>query len=226
MEKIRLILVDDHELIRQGVRRSLERFPHLQVVGEAGDGEGALELVKTSQPDVMVLDIRMPKLNGVGVLNLTKELSPKTKTLVLSAYDDDDYVLTLMEAGANGYLLKTSSSKDLAEAIQRVYTGEAVLDPNIAAKVARLWSRYADMAKSDRDEPLSAREREVLELSARGLRNKGIADALGISVRTVEGHFNRIFAKLNVSSRMEAVICAAAIGVITMTDTARGETKP
>jgi len=218
MPQIRVILADDHKLMREGTRRALEQFPGLNVVGEANDGEQALELTKALRPDLAVLDIRMPKLNGVEVVRLLKQVSPETKTLMLTAYDDDDYVLAAMEAGASGYLLKTTGAKGLADAIQRVHEGESVLDPAIAAKVARLWSRYRDMARSDRYQDLSLREREVLGLSARGLRNKAIADKLGISVRTVEGHFNSIFAKLHVGSRLEAVLYAVSKHVIKLDD--------
>ncbi len=206
MERINIVLADDHPAMREGTRRILERYPELKVVGEAEDGEQALELVKRLKPDVAILDIRMPKLNGIEVVRRVKNLSPNTKCLMLTAYDDDDYILALMEAGASGYILKTTQEKELIESIRSVNSGEPVLHPAIAAKVARLWAQGAIPSKRKEVEQLTPRELEVLELAARGLRNRAVADKLGISVRTVEGHFNSIFAKLGVSSRMEAVL--------------------
>lgn len=206
MERISIVLADDHPAMREGTRRILERYPDLKVIGEAEDGEQALELVKRLKPDVAILDIRLPKLNGIEVVRRVKSLSPNTKCLMLTAYDDDDYILALMEAGASGYLLKTTQEKELIESIRSVNSGEPVLHPAIAAKVARLWAQGAIPSKRKEVEQLTPRELEVLELAARGLRNRAVADKLGISVRTVEGHFNSIFAKLGVSSRMEAVL--------------------
>jgi DNA-binding NarL/FixJ family response regulator len=208
METIRIVLVEDHPLMRQGTRRILDRYPDLKVVGEAEDGEQALEVLKRLMPDVAILDIRLPKLNGIEVVRQIKGFSPDTKSLMLTAYDDDDYILALMEAGASGYLLKTTQEKELVEAVRSVQSGEPVLHPAIAAKVARLWAQGAISAKRKPAEQLSPRELEVLELAARGLRNRAIADKLCISVRTVEGHFKSIFTKLDVSSRMEAVLFA------------------
>jgi DNA-binding NarL/FixJ family response regulator len=206
MENIRIVLAEDHALMRAGTRSLLEKYPDLQIIGEAEDGQKALEIIKLLKPDVAILDIRMPKLNGIEVVRQMKTLSPETKTLMLTAYDDDDYVLALMEAGASGYLLKTAHEKELVDSIRTVKSGEPVLDPTIAMKIARLWANRGKPVQQGLPEQLSPRELEVLELAAKGLRNKAIADKLGISIRTVEGHFNSIFAKLGVSSRMEAVL--------------------
>lgn len=208
METIRIVLGEDHALVRDGTRRILEQHPDLRVVGEAGDGQQVLDLVERIQTDVAILDIRMPKLSGVEVVRRMKETSPGTRTLVLTAYDDDDYVLALMEAGATGYLLKTTRGTELVEAVRRVHQGETVLHPTIAAKAARLWARSRVSTDEKHQEDLSAREREVLSLAARGLRNRAIAERLGISVRTVEGHVNSVLAKLGVSSRVEAILYA------------------
>ncbi|MBI4308506.1 MAG: response regulator transcription factor [Chloroflexi bacterium] len=210
MEPIRIVLVEDHAVVREGTRRILEQHPDLAVVGEAGDGLQALELIERLHPDVTILDIRMPKLNGIEVVRRMKECSPDTKALMLTAYDDDDYVLALMEAGASGYLLKTARASELVEAVRTVHQGEPVLHPAIAVKVARLWGRRRVSVEREPIEQLSHREREVLELAAKGLRNKDIAEKLTISVRTVEGHFNSILAKLGVSSRVEAVLYATS----------------
>jgi DNA-binding NarL/FixJ family response regulator len=210
--RIRIVLGDDHSLVREGTRHILEQQPDLQVVGEAGDGEAALEMISTLKPDVAILDIRMPKMSGVEVARRIKAVAPATHTLMLTAYDDDEFVLALMEAGVSGYLLKTARATELVDAIRTVQSGEPVLHPAIARKVAQLWARGQRQSEASGSEALSAREREVLELAARGGRNKAIAEALGISVRTVEGHFNSILGKLGVASRIEAVLYAVAHG--------------
>ncbi len=216
MEPIKIVLAEDHSLMREGTRRILEQYPDLTVVGEAEDGQQALELVERLRPDVAILDIRMPKLNGIEVVRWMKGRCPNTKTLILTAYDDDDYILALMEVGASGYLLKTARASELADAVRRVNLGDSVLHPAIAAKVARLWAHRGVSAKQGAAEQLSPRELEVLELTAKGLRNKAIADKLSISVRTVEGHFNSIFTKLGVSSRIEAVLYALSQHIVTL----------
>ncbi|MBM3947220.1 MAG: response regulator transcription factor [SAR202 cluster bacterium] len=215
MEPIRIVLADDHSLVREGTRRILEQYPDTQVVDDAADGEEAVDLIARLRPQVAILDIRMPKLSGVEVVRRISQCSPETKALMLTAYDDDDYILALMEAGAAGYLLKTARPRQLIDAVRTVHQGEAFLDPAIAAKVARLWA-HGRSPPQETPESLSPRELEVLSLAARGLRNKLIAERLNISVRTVEGHFNNILAKLGVSSRMEAVLCAASHHWITL----------
>ncbi|MEK7681906.1 MAG: response regulator transcription factor, partial [Chloroflexota bacterium] len=174
MEPIRVVLGEDHSLVREGTRRILEQYPDLTVVGEAGDGEQALELVQRLQPDVAILDIRMPKLSGIEVVRRMRECAPNTKALMLTAYDDDDYIFALMEAGAAGYLLKTVRAEELAEGVRSVHQGETVLHPAIAAKVARLWARRRTSLEQGNPEQLSPREREVVGLAAQGLRNKAI----------------------------------------------------
>ncbi len=213
---MRIVLAEDHTLMREGTRRILEQSPDLIVVGEAGDGEQALDLVKRLQPDVAILDVRMPKLNGIEVVRRIKDYCPHTKTLMLSGYDDDDYILAAMEAGATGYLLKTAQAKELVESVRGVQSGETVLHPIIAAKVARLWASRRISTEKSPAEQLSPREMEVLELAAKGLRNKDIAHKLVISTRTVEGHFNNIFVKLGVSSRIEAVLYAVSRHLFTL----------
>jgi DNA-binding NarL/FixJ family response regulator len=211
MDPIRIVLADDHVLVRDGTRRILEQFADLAVVGEAGDGVEALELIERLQPDVAVLDIRLPKLSGIEVVRRMKAIAPRTRALMLTAYDDDEYVLALLESGALGYLLKTARPTELVEAVRTVDANEPVLHPAIAVKVARLWGQRR-VAPSETSTQLSGRELEVLSLAARGLRNKEIADRLVISVRTVEGHFNSIFDKMGVSSRTEAVLGAVSHG--------------
>jgi DNA-binding NarL/FixJ family response regulator len=212
VDTIRIVLADDHALVRQGTRRMLEEHAELRVVGEAGDGVEALDMVERLKPDVLILDVRMPKLSGVEVVRRLRGRSVPTRVLVLSAYDDDEYIVTLMKAGASGYLLKTAPVEELVEAIRSIYQGESVLHPAIAAKVARLWGQYSQKVGRELDKELSDRELEVLSLAARGLRNKDIASRLNISVRTVEGHVNAILARLGVESRVEAILYAVSRG--------------
>ncbi|MDO8687294.1 MAG: response regulator transcription factor [Dehalococcoidales bacterium] len=214
MELIRIVLADDHWMMRDETRRILEQSPDIKVVGEAEDGRQVLELIGRLQPDIAILDIRMPKLSGIEVVRQMKEQYSHTKALMLTAYDDDDYILALMDAGALGYLLKTARANELIDAVQRVYLGEPVLQPEIAAKVARLWVRHRDETKRELTEQLTHRELEVLQLAAKGLRNKVIADQLSISSRTVEAHFNSIFNKLGLSSRIEAVLYALSRHIV------------
>jgi DNA-binding NarL/FixJ family response regulator len=218
METIKIVLAEDHALMRAGTRHILEQYPDFQVVGEAEDGQQAVELIKNLKPDIAILDIRMPKLNGIEVVRYVKSLSPNTKTLMLTAYDDDEYILALMEAGASGYLLKTAHEKELVDSVRGVYLGEPVLHPAIAMKIARLWAQRGTAPQPVLTEQLSARETEVLELAARGLRNKAIAEKLGISTRTVEGHFNGIFTKLGVSSRLAAILEAMSRHLVTINE--------
>lgn len=208
MEPIRIVLAEDHPLMREGMKRALESEADMAVVGEAEEGEQALNLIRTLKPDVALLDIHLPKLNGIAVARRLREHSAKTKALMLTAYDDDDYILALMEIGVWGYLLKTSRTEEVVKAVRTVHSGEAVLDPAIATKVAQLWAHHKISSKSDLAKRLSSRELEVLEMAAAGLRNKDIADRLLISPRTVERHFSSIFGKLQVSSRVEAVLFA------------------
>jgi DNA-binding NarL/FixJ family response regulator len=220
MEQIRIVLGEDHSLVREGTREILERYPDLKVVAEAGDGEQALEFITRLRPDVAILDVRMPRLTGIEVVRQMAEGAPSTRALVLTAYDDDEYVLALMEEGAAGYLLKTARASELVDAVRAVHAGESVLHPAIAAKVARLWRRRT-LVQREATAQLSPREREVLELAARGLRNRAIAEQLSISVRTVEGHLNSILAKLGAASRVEAVLFAVSHGWVALQEECR-----
>ena len=225
MGSIRVMLAEDHPLMREGMRRLLEAQPDMTLVGEAEDGVQALELAKKVKPDVAILDIHLPKLNGIAVARRLKEQSPNTRALMLTAYDDEDYILALMEIGVWGYLLKTSPTEEVMKAVRSVHGGEAVLDPTIAAKVAHLWAHHKISAKDDFAKGLSSREFEVLEMAVRGLRNKDIADRLQISVRTVERHFSGIFSKLRVSSRVEAVMFAISRHMVTPEEEKRTVSK-
>ncbi len=210
MPPIRVLIAEDHALVREGTRQILEKESDIIVVAEAGDGRGAVEKAARLKPDVALVDIRMPGLSGVEATRRIREVSPETAILVLSAYDDDDYVSTLLDAGASGYMLKTVRSEELVEAVREVHAGQTALHPAIAHKIARLWARKS-RAQPD-EERLTAREMEVLRLICRGLLNKEIALELDVSVRTVEGHLKGIFNRLGVRSRTEAAMYAASRG--------------
>lgn len=206
MGAIRVIIVDDHAVVREGTRQLLERAPELEVVGEAGTGREALRLVRHLQPDVVLLDLALPDLNGIEVAREMRDAAPNAKIVVLSAYDDDDYVLAAMEVGAVAYLLKTVRGRDVIDAIRAVQRGQIILHPAVATKLRRSLAHDGH----ETDEPiLSPREMEILRLAARGFHNKDIALELQISVRTVEAHLSHILAKLGVTSRTEAVVYGA-----------------
>lgn len=219
MGKIRVLLADDHVLVREGTRRLLEREEDLKVVGEAGDGEEAVELVERLKPDVALIDIAMPKLNGIEATKKIKALSPSTAVLILTAYDDDQYIFTLLEAGAAGYLLKDVRSTQLIEAIREVYAGESVLHPAIARKVVSRFARAGEKGGESGLDQLTGRELEVLKLAAKGMTNTDIARELSLSVRTVQNHLSNVFSKMGVGSRTEAVLHALRKGWFTLEDT-------
>jgi DNA-binding NarL/FixJ family response regulator len=206
---IRVVLADDHTVVREGIRRILETVQDIHVVAEAANGRQAIDAIDQSKPDVAVLDIRMPEANGIEVTRWVRENSPATAVLVLSAYDEDPYVLAVLEAGANGYVLKNADAEDIVRAVRMVHEGKPALDPEIARKVLRKVSRPEQEAAA---EALTEREREVLALVAKGRTNKAIGSALEISSRTVQGHLARIFGKLRAESRTEAVMRAVSLG--------------
>ena len=219
MQKITVLLADDHILVREGTRQLLEREEDLQVVAEAGDGEEAVRLVAQTKPDVALVDIAMPKLNGIEATRQIKEISPHTAVLILTAYDDDQYVFALLEAGAAGYLLKNVRGRDLVEAIRAVNAGESALHPVIARKVIDRFSRAPEGAPESSATALpTERELEVLGLAAKGLSNREIADHLCLSSRTIQAHLGTIFAKMDVGSRTEAVVQALRNGWLTLED--------
>ncbi len=206
---IRILLADDHALMREGIRKILEEADDLEVVGEAGDGQEAVRLTRQLRPDVVLMDIAMPEMNGVEATREIKEVLPRTAILALSAYDDDAYVFALLEAGAAGYLLKGALSRQLVAAIQSVHQGESVLAPSVTRK---LFAHTSNHNQNERPHTLSERELEVLRLAGRGLSTRAIALALDISPRTVQFHLTQIFTKLNVGSRTEAVVSALRHG--------------
>jgi DNA-binding NarL/FixJ family response regulator len=216
-EPIRVMLADDHVLVREGTRRLLEAEPDIEVVAEAGDGISAVEQAVASQPDVLIIDVAMPGMTGIEATRHIKQQLPKVAVLALTAYDDDQYVLALLNAGAAGFLLKDVRGQELVTAVRSVHRGEAVLQPAIAVRALRQAVSHRSPTISM--PPLSDREMEVLREAARGLPNKDIARRLNLSVRTIHTHLGNIFAKLGVGSRTEAVLLALRRGWIALDDT-------
>jgi NarL family two-component system response regulator LiaR len=217
-DKIRILIADDHAVVREGTRQILEHEADLEVVAEACDGEETVSLATKFKPDIAIVDIAMPKLDGIEATRQIKELCPTVAVLILTAYDDDQFVFSLLEAGAAGYLLKSIRGRELVDAIRAVYAGESVLHPSIARKVLNRFAPSDKTREEQLQQELSEREMEVLRLATRGFSNKDIADELSLSARTVQGHLGHIFNKLNVSSRTEAVVCALKKGWVTLKD--------
>jgi len=219
MVKIRVLLAEDHVVVREGTRELIRLEPDMEVVGEASDGAEAIELVNKLQPDVVIMDIAMPKVNGIEATKQIKALHPNTVVLVLTAYDNDQYIFALLEAGAAGYLLKNVRGDELIDAIRAVHAGESVLHPAVARRViCRMVSPISSHLEERVAAPLSEREMEVLNLAAKGLSNKDIAEQLFLSPRTVQAHLGSIFNKLGVASRTEAILYGLRKGWITLED--------
>ncbi len=208
-DKIRVLLADDHAVVRAGIRQFLETAGDILVEAEAGDGAEATRLIEQNPPDVAVLDIQMPLMTGIDVTRWIRARTRSLGVLILTAYDDEPYALGVLQAGANGYVLKTASPAEIIQAVRDVYAGKSAVDAVIAQKlVARLAQPSAPV------DGLTEREAEVLTLAAKGFTNKAIAVQLNISDRTVQGHLAHIFAKLQSASRTEAVMRAIALGWI------------
>lgn len=204
-KKIRVLLADDHAVVRKGIREFLEEDETIRVIAEASDGEEAMQYIARHQPDIVVFDIQMPRLNGLETTRRVKQDFPHVQVLILTAYEDDPYIFAALQAGASGYLLKTSSPEELVHAVHAVAQGETALSPAVAKKLVLRASGISTNA-DDIFEPLTERELEVLRLAAQGMGNKQIGAALNISDRTVQGHLANIYAKLHVATRTEAVL--------------------
>jgi len=217
MKKINILLAEDHVVVRESIRKSLEAQAQFNVVGEASDGEEAVRLALKLQPDVIIMDISMPKLNGIEATKQIKAMQPTSTILILTAYDYDQYIFPLLSAGAAGYLLKDISSRELIEAIQTVHRGESVLHPLVARKVLERFSTYrGDTPGEQRTDILTDREMDVLKMAARGKSNSSIAEEMHLSIHTIESHLGAFFNKLGVGSRTEAVIQAIKRGWLTL----------
>ena len=218
--EIRLVLADDHAVVRSGTRELLEQQPDLRIVGEAADGEEAIRLAQELQPDVLIMDVRMPRISGVEATRRIKAEHPHIRILVLTAHDDDEYVFALLQAGANGYLLKTAEIDELVRAIRTVAAGQSALAPEVTGKVVAQFTSGKSLPEAAADnqehyDGLTERELGILRLVGKGLSNKQIGKTLHISDRTVQAHLSNIFSKLDVNSRTEAVMYAVGKGWIT-----------
>jgi len=212
-DAIRVLLVDDHAVVREGLRNFLALQDGLEIVGEASDGNEAIEQAQRLEPDVILMDLVMPGLDGIGAMRQLRARSPTSRVIVLTSFLEDERVLPAIQAGAAGYLLKNVEPAELARAIRAAHAGEAIIDPTAAA---RLVHAIADDARPRVQEPerLTRRERDVLELIARGRSNKRIALELGISEKTVKTHVGHLLAKLGVSDRTQAALMAVEEGLV------------
>ena len=208
---LKVLVADDHAVVREGITRILATSDRIELVGEAETGDQAWLLIKDLTPDVALLDIRMPSMTGIDIIKSINSADINTKSLILTNYDNPDYILEAISEGAHGYILKAIDPNSLIKSVIAVYEGEVVLDPEVASLVAKTWRERNSRTSSTMGiSSLTTREKETLKLACDGLRNREISDEMGISVRTVEGHFNRIFSKLGVSSRTEAVLQAVS----------------
>lgn len=210
-DPIRVLLADDHAMVRAGIRQFLEISEQICVVAEAGDGEAVKAMLSDARPDVLLIDIKMPHLNGIETTRWIRTHHPDLGVLILSAFDDEAYVMAVLNAGANGYMLKSSSPNELIEAVVGVHNGRSALHPTIAH---RLINMIANARQTSETEPLTPREMETLTLVGQGKTNKEIGHELSISSRTVQSHLANIYQKLDVSNRTEAILRATALGVI------------
>lgn len=225
---IRVVLADDQTLVRQGFRLLLEMEPDIQVIGQAGNGREAIQLVKALRPDVVLMDVRMPEMDGVEATRQLSVQAPEVGVIILTTFKEDEIVFEGLKAGARGYLLKDISSDEMAQAVRKVAAGEALIQPSITRKVLAEFSRLAKSVDTPASagskgngtispalaEPLTGREHEVLRLLARGLSNREIADLLVISEGTVKTHVSNLMAKLMVRDRAQAVLKAQELGLI------------
>lgn len=213
-DTIRILIVDDHPVVREGISAMLAREPDLQVVGEARDGLDAIDKARQLHPDVVLMDLQMPRLDGAEAIRRIRAVDPAIRFIVLTTFDSDEFIFKGIEAGARGYLLKDAPRDDLFRAVRAVYRGESLIQPAVATK---LLNRFAELSRrGPAEDTLSAREIEVLQLMSRGAPNKEIARRLFISESTVKTHVTNIFQKLGANDRTEAVTIALQRGLISL----------
>lgn len=214
---MRVLIVDDHVVVRRGVRALLETEPDIEIVGEAENGEAALRQMRALKPEVVLLDLVMPKMDGIEVIRQAVREALSARILVLTSFAADDKVFPAIKAGALGYLLKDSAPEELLRAIRQVHRGESSLSPTIARKLMQELARPSDLPPTE--EPLTERELEVLRLVAQGLSNQQIADKLVVSEATVRTHVSNILSKLHLASRTQAALYALKEGLASLEDT-------
>ena len=214
-DPIRILVVDDHAVVREGLRAFLGLQEGFEIVGEAADGEEAIERAGELEPDVVLMDLVMPELDGVSAMRELRQRSPRSRVIVLTSFLDDDRVMPALEAGAAGYLLKNSQPAELARAIRAAQAGEAIIDSAVAARLVKTLSDGPQTRRRDALEQLTNRERDVLVLIANGRSNKRIALELGISEKTVKTHVGHVLAKLGVTDRTQAALLAVQHGLDT-----------
>ena len=211
---IRVVLADDHAVVRQGIRQFLESSGQITVVAEAVDGLEAMRLIREHRPAVAILDIQMPHQSGIETTRTIRAEQLPVGVLILTAFDDEPYIRAVLEAGANGYVLKTAEAQEIVEAVQAVSEGQSALDPVIARKLMAQFAHPSPQTEAAPQEPLTDRETEVLRLAAKGFTNKAIGAQLSISDRTVQGHLAKIYDKLHATSRTEAVMRGVSLGLV------------
>jgi NarL family two-component system response regulator LiaR len=217
--KTRIVLADDHPLLRQALKDVLKKEASFEIVGEAADGAEAIKLALELMPDVIIMDISMPNLDGLQATRQIKASHPNVAVLVLTVHTDDECILEILKAGAAGYLIKSAFGDEVIHAVRAVATGDMVLSTPIGERLLKQAARFPTRpVLLEAGEKLSARELEVLKLTARGLSNKDVASALEIKERTVKGHLADIFSKLKVASRTEAVIAGLQAGFLSLDD--------
>ena len=218
MDKIRVLLVDDHTILREGIKMLLEAQPDVEVVGEAEDGEEAVAKARALKPDVVLMDVAMPKLNGLEATRQIKKEDPNAQVLILSMHETEEYILPILEAGASGYVVKQTAAQELVSAIRAVYNGNSFLYPTVARKVIESFLKRNQPSKPDptRD-VLTERELEILKMVAEGLSNQQIAEKLFLSIKTVQAHRANIMEKLDIHDRVELVKYAIRNGLVNLT---------
>ncbi|MFN2364006.1 MAG: response regulator [Halarsenatibacteraceae bacterium] len=209
MEKTKVLVADDHELVREGICKLLDLFDNIEIVGEAGDGLEAVSKVREHFPDLVLLDLNMPRMNGINAIRKIKEISPEVKVIILTIHDDEEYIYKVTSAGAEGFIQKDITSEELQDAINRVLAGETVFPRTVSQDLDSEGEQPTDY-----DELLSNREHEVLGLLARGMSNREIAEELYISEKTVKNHVSNILRKLDVNDRTQAVIKSLKYGLV------------
>ena len=223
---IRVLIVDDHGIVRKGTRALLERIPDFTVVGEAGNGKEAIAQAKELQPDVILMDLMMPEMDGIEAIGLITATQPNSRILALTSFAADDKVFPAIKAGALGYMLKDADPEDLIQAIRQVHRDEPSLHPSIARKVLQELGRPQTTPPSPGPDPLTERELEVLQLVAKGLSNQQMAEQLTVAEVTIRTHVSNILSKLHLANRVQATLYALREGLTTLENTSDTEETP